>query len=143
MSLNWNLGPNADEILRRYPSVKHEDGTESQNPVTYTIVVSTMAIGIGKLTKAKAAEFYARLSVLDRLHGPFVRDGEGKPRPITPEDILAHVGLETNVFPEETRAKWTKRILDDRLSSFVWRFNRAAEDAEKSVKADSVPAVEG
>lgn len=58
MSLNWNLGPNADEILRKYPSVKHEDGTESQNPVTYTIAVSTMAIGIGRLTRAKAADFY-------------------------------------------------------------------------------------
>lgn len=139
MSLNWNLGPNADEILRKYPSVKHEDGTESQNPVTYTIVVSTMAIGIGRLTRAKAADFYARLRVLDKLHGPFVRDGDGKPRPITPEDVLAHVGLTTNVFPEETQAKWIKRILSDQLSDSAWQFNRAAEAAEK-VKADSAPA---
>lgn len=141
MSLNWYLGPNADEIMRKYPPVEHEDGTQSQNPVTYTIIMSTMSTGIGKLTQAKASDFYARLSVLNKLRGPFVRDADGKPRPITPEDILAHVGLTTNVFPEETQARWTRRILDDQLSSFRGQFALALLDEKlTTLKTADSPA---
>lgn len=134
MSLIWNLGPNADKRRELYPP-----RGEYMNPVTYTLITLTMSIGMGKLTKANAAEFYARATLSDKLYGPLLGNEDGSPRAITPEDVLAHVGLTTNVI-DEARGPWLKRILSDQLSDSAWQFNRAAEAAEKAVKADSVPA---
>jgi hypothetical protein len=111
MSLNWNLGPNADKIRELYPPTF--DGNQdavtytmlypptsdgNQNAVTYTIIMLTMGTGIGNLTEANAAEFFARASVSEKLHGPFLRQADGKPQPLTPADVAAHIGLTTNVF---------------------------------------------
>lgn len=142
MSLNWNLGPNADKIRELYPPTS--DGY--QNVVTYTIIMLTMGTGIGNLTEANAAEFFARASVSEKLHGPFLRQADGKPQPLTPADVAAHIGLTTNVFPTESRTAWTKRVFGNALDDATYRFRsdmrRAAESEVKSDLESSEPTTE-
>ena len=126
MSLTWNLGPNADKRRELYPP-----RDEYMNPVTYTLITLTMSIGMGKLTKANAAEFYVRATLSDKLYGPFLGNEDGSPRAITPEDVLAHVGLTTNVI-DEARGPWLKRIIGGYLDDRVGQFKRqvAATDTK-------------
>ena len=111
MSLNWNVTKCAD----------HEAlSTDEQWPITQTRIFATMAVGIGEIRNDDdAAEFFARLSLLDSLDGPFLVDGKGKRSEITPDMVRRYVGLSTNVFPRESRAKWLKRIGEARLDDSV------------------------
>jgi len=120
VSLRWDVTNVKDREVNFPPT---EDG--HQNPVTYTLIMLTMSVGIGELTAANVGEFYARASLIDTLDGPFMYepDGEGghRDRRITIEDVRGHVGLSTNVFPVETRAAWLKRVVGNHLDQQVRR----------------------
>lgn len=95
-----------------------EDGEGvRQNPVTKSLIFATMEVGLGSITKQNAVEFYARLSLVEKVRGAYVRripeDG-GRPveEPITLEQVQAHIGLSTNVA-RETPARWAKRFYDN------------------------------
>lgn len=119
MSLNWEVSK-----IKDYETVCMEDdpeeGGRKLTVVTWSLVVATMSVGMGRITEENAAQFYARLAIIEKLHGPFMQrvepDGNGghkvTPRFFTPEEVWAHVGLWTNVFPMETDAKWRKRQVE-------------------------------
>jgi len=113
MSLNYDLRETAD-----FDAIT----TDEAWPVTQAIIFATMAVGIGDLSEANLPEFYARISLYEQVGGAFLReftDDGPVDRPLTYDDLRARVGLKTNVFPVETRAKWLKRVvgntLDDRV----------------------------
>ncbi len=114
MSLNWDLSKAED-----WESLK----TDEEWPVTQTLIFRTMAVGIGEITEKTLPEFYARIAFLERLNGSFVKaqddSGAWVDRPITVDDIRRRIGLTTNVFPQETRAKWAKRQADSVLTDLV------------------------
>ncbi len=115
MSLNWSL-----EGCEDWEALK----TDEEWPITQTLIFATMGVGIGEITEKTLPEFYARIAFLERLNGSFVKaqseDGsDWVDRPITVEDIRRRIGLTTNVFPQETRAKWAKRQADMALTDLV------------------------
>lgn len=90
----------------------NDDGTKEiseLNVVTQTLVFMTIAVGIGRITEETAGEFFARAALIERLDGPFMHQ-DGKPRLITEDDVIDHIGLRTNVSME-TRTKWTNRVV--------------------------------
>jgi len=96
--------------------------------ITETLIWMTMATGIGDLTEKNAPEFYARVNLLEKLDGASIRQtnketGEVEDYHITFEDVRKRIGMVTNVFPMETRAKWLKRqigrVMDAEAKKFA------------------------
>lgn len=116
MSLDWNLTGIKD--YNEVCWITDDKGEKRLDGVTQTIIWATMAVGIGTITEANAPEFFARISIIEDMDGAWMIGPDGPVR-FTYEDVVRHIGLKTNVFPEETRAKWIKRqvtrVMDDRV----------------------------
>lgn len=80
------------------------------HPRTEQIVFGCMATGIGTLTEKNIGEWYGRYTIWCQVNG-FTRDLDLLPY----KDVVQHIGLTTNVFPEEARTKWYKRIIGERI----------------------------
>ena len=98
MALTWDLTD-----IKNYEDVcweKNDDGTDRLNPVTESLIWLSMGIGMGNITEANANEFYIRVALYEDLFGNMLstfENGVKKYIPITPEDIISHIGLRTNV----------------------------------------------
>jgi hypothetical protein len=109
MALTWDITncKDSEELL-----------TEEQWDTTQAMIFATMGVGIGKITEDNWPEFYARLLVAEYYGTDF-----------TPALVRRYVGLHTNVFPLETRAKWLKRVIGSRLDEAVHRAKRVEANA--------------
>jgi hypothetical protein len=85
--------------------------TDNERVTRDALTWATMAVGIGDITEDNVGEFYARVSLWEKLFGTY-RHGNGEPLYLTREDVARFVGLHTNVFPKEPQAKWLKRVFD-------------------------------
>lgn len=93
---------------------------DAEWPVTQGLIFSTMGVGLGSITEANEAIFYARQYIWNKLNGfP----------PYTPEQIHSYVGLKTNVS-DETQAAWQKRIMNGAILDAT-RYYKKALNAEE------------
>lgn len=123
MSLDFNVTK-----IKGYDNTSDDGigyGPSGLSPVTHSIVFACLTTGIGEITERTASEFWARICLYEKLEGAFLSTPDG-PRPFTMEDVYNHIGLTTNVFPEETRAKWMSRIIKARLEQEKTAFHRFA-----------------
>ena len=68
------------------------------NPVTDALIWLTIDIDLGSITTKNVADFYLRVSCVEKMIGARLRDSTTlKERPITLEDVQAHIGLSVNV----------------------------------------------
>jgi len=111
MSLDYYL----DEVVD-YESVCFDDGKLSF--VTSQLIFLTMSVGIGKITKKNAKDFYARAKLCSLVFSV---------TPPTPEDVYAHIGLRTNVV-DESDSSWRKRITDSILRDYRWEFYKKMDE---------------
>lgn len=101
MALTWDLGK-----IKNYEELcfsTDEDGNEKMTPQTEAMIWLTMSVGIGNITEKNAPQFYSRVRAYETLFGSFLIsfDENGKKyHPITPEDVVKHIGLRTNVTLE-------------------------------------------
>lgn len=108
MSLNYNLTK-----IKNYEKVCYtEDGALTRLTTGLTFMMPV--IGMAGITAGTAKTVYLRIALYEQLFGP-VREHER----ITMKQVLAHVGLTTNVA-SETDAKWERRTLKafKRLTDF-------------------------
>lgn len=124
MPLTWDTTDCADSEAIR-------EGNEWG--ITETLIFATMGVGIGHITEKNEAEFYARVTVMERLYGPLMvatRDGKRIDRPIMPADIHRRIGLRTNAaFTDETRASFMKRhITNGMLRDGVYKYGQAVRN---------------
>lgn len=105
MALHWNV-----ENVHDYENVCWiGEGDEREiNPITHALIFLTMSVGLGEITDKNADEFYARVHVMEQIHGHFTHIG-GEGVYISPLDVQRHIGLTCNVA-NETRAQWARRI---------------------------------
>lgn len=99
MSLDYNLKNihNSGSICFR------GDGT--MHPDTYNLIWATMAVDLGKITKANIPEWMVRLRILA------IVDGENGIWDTISEEVLTiHIGLSTNVS-SCTRAQFKRKII--------------------------------
>lgn len=122
MALSWNLEKIAD-----WKEVSEGEAWA----VTDMLIWCTLFTGIGQVTEQTAPEFYARIHWLETKEGAFLNGtdpetGERKGRPITIEDVIRRIGLETNAtYKTETRASWIKRTTKNDLDTAVREFKAA------------------
>jgi hypothetical protein len=122
MSLNFDLREIPEETRT---VIAEEDrpmdgihkGDRIMSPVTNALIWSTMGLGIGVINDDTADEFAARLALWQKVNGALLHkpdpEGEGWiPVEVTKDDVLAHKGLSTNVFPMERRSSWLKRTIE-------------------------------
>ena len=85
---------------------KRVDGGHHLNPITKTLVFSTMVIFMDSITEKNWEQFYERIAAWEKVFGSMteVRDRRFKTRwrdqYITPDDVRAHIGLTVNVMPK-------------------------------------------
>ena len=95
------------------PDWRYADDTKTSltrlSATTQTLIFATMSVGIGHITEKNAEEFYTRLAMLERVDGAMRRRG-GEPMCFTRDEVRAHIGLRTNVFPEESKATFHAKI---------------------------------
>ena len=97
------------------------DVAERMDPLTHALIWAPMGIQMGSITEDNYGEFWARVSLMEKLSGPFLhrraQGAEGwEPRPITLDEVKTHVGLKTNVS-DEGWASWAKSRAD------TWKAN--------------------
>ena len=72
-----------------------------------------MTVGMNHITEKNWREFFIRVSLEEKVHGATAvtidEDGNMQPRPITVQDVQAHIGLRTNAKPD-TKHQWMKRF---------------------------------
>ena len=95
MSLDWTINKVRDweEIAMNI---------EDEGDKTYHMIWMTMVIQLGGITKDNWKDFYARCAMIDILDGNDIY--------LSPEDVHRRIGLNTNVYPNEGRVKWTNRV---------------------------------
>jgi len=111
MSLNWDLSAvkNMEEVC--FVERDGEDGPGRYlNGITNSIIWGCLIVGIGTITEKGWEEWHLRYTLADRANGPYVKKG-GEAYRLTREDVKAHIGLKTNVFPKENDAKFLKKIM--------------------------------
>ena len=94
----------------RWPDVTKGDSV--LHPVTHALIMISMSVGLGGITRKNWHEWWARASLTQDVNGAPMHDGKGAPWFLTPEDVQAHIGLTVNVS-RETRAQWLQRWDDD------------------------------
>lgn len=97
-----------------------KEGGKRLHPITQALGFNTMVINLHKITKTNWKDFYARVAVWESIEGVQVYIG-GDDYPIKPEDVHNHIGLSTNVYENDSKAKF---------------FNRHAQDAKRRARAD-------
>lgn len=101
MALNFDLSE-----IENYETLcwtETEMGRQTLAPVTEALSFLTISVGIHQITEKNAEEFYDRVTQVEKKRGvtlnSVTEDNELQPRPITLDDVLAHVGLRTNASP--------------------------------------------
>ena len=121
MSLNFDL--------RKIPESVRTDPRDptKMNPVTEAIIWSSLSIDMGSITEKNIDEWMIRLALSDKLFGTMLHKNR-EPRPITREEIAAHVGLTTNVSTR-TRSNFVKRVTESFFKDAEYYLRRAKEES--------------
>jgi len=159
MSLDWNLTEieNREELCWTIAEVDSPargitKGDKILNPLTEGLIFATIVVGMGQLDKEGLDEFFARVSLYEKVNGAFMqevsKEGEYRDRPFTLDDLKAHVGLRTNVT-YEPRSEWLERILQRHfptlepahnyyLVEFIWDDDELEMEVAGASPADAV-----
>jgi hypothetical protein len=117
MSLNFDFANMIERVGReeydRITTSPSTRGKESQkwHPVTDALIWATMHVDLGSITEKNVDEWTWRISLYQRLRGPYMKQKDGAFR-ITRKDIENHIGMITNVT-DKTRRQWIAKITKD------------------------------
>lgn len=105
MSLNFDLTKVADVFI-----TDPQDSTK-MHPIANALIWATIAVDIGEITEANAAEFYWRIRFNQLIYGGAeLNFSTGDGLYLTEADVRNHIGLKTNVFPNKTRKQFLARF---------------------------------
>lgn len=148
MALIWDLTKIPNHQEQCWTPALNADGTQQHDsagkplwdlkPVTNALIWSSIAVGLREITTANYIEWYARMRVGDALAGSTVLLGPDGPRPITLDEVRAHIGLATNVTPE-TRRKWGQRQIQYQLEEEMAAAARTAAVWDAAERAAAQP----
>ena len=96
-----------------------KEGGKRLHPITQALGFNTMVINLHEITQANWKDFYARVAVWESIQGPQVYIGADDYH-LKPEDVHNHIGLITNVYENDSKAKF---------------LNRHAQDAKRKTRA--------
>lgn len=163
MSLNWDttkvqyFQDNPEDL---YVTINKgtPDEYEDLNAETKSLVFGSMAVGIGNISISNASDWYARWKIYEKfddfyLYG-YVKDGGVEKVYLTPEILIKHINLTTNVSLESNAlwvnryfkapsinsddAKPTKREIQSLLNQYKKEFESALEQMLTNNKKESM-----
>ncbi len=102
------------------------DEKNQLRPKAYAVVMMTMLVGMGEITKKNFQEFYRRACMAEAVSGALCQDSKG-PCYITLEDVRQMIGLKTNVFPSWPPKKFEAHVAKIALARCVEK--REGEEA--------------
>jgi hypothetical protein len=116
MPLTWDTAEieNYEEVCFMHaeadmPAHGIEAGDRMLNPVTNALIWASLGTGIGKIKDTNAAEVYARIRLIEALHGPLLYR-PGSKDGITLDDVRKHIGLTTNAaFTDKSRTDFLRQ----------------------------------
>lgn len=118
MSLDWNASKieyfkkNPDELWVKVKT--NMDEYDDVNAETKSLIFGSMAVGLGSITYSNSAEWYARWKLMEEYDGLYLYrtfgDGIDEKVYITPEVVLKHINLSTNVSNRST-SEWCKNFV--------------------------------
>ena len=119
MTLNWStqkikyFNDNPDKLYVKI-SKGNPDEHEDVNAETKGLIFGSMSVGFGTITEKNASEWYARWKMLETydkyaLCSVLSKDGKYEDVYLTPEIVIKHIGLNTNVSLVTT-ADWSKNF---------------------------------
>jgi hypothetical protein len=75
MSLDWSIDKvkNADDLCWLPAKPGQTDDQRDMNPVTHSLIMSTMAVDMGEITKKNCEEFFIRLDTSHRQRAHHLR----------------------------------------------------------------------
>jgi hypothetical protein len=132
MSLNWDLSgiKNQKELCWVEAGLNpHGQPQVKMHPTTETLIFLMLAIEIGEITEKNWEEWFVRARVWEKAMGALRHDGK-EDFPTTPEEVKAHIGLKTNVFPKASAVAFAKKLVralerDER--GVLYKFKREQE----------------
>lgn len=135
MALNWSVTKikyfqdNPEELYFTY-SKGSPDEYEDLNPITKALVFGSMIVGIGDLNYKTAPDFYARWKFHEDVDKLYLceryQDNNWTKEYLTPEIMLRHLGLGTNVAFLNDK-NWISKTLES--------LKRTGDDKEMNAKA--------
>ncbi|MEE8615533.1 MAG: hypothetical protein V3T11_10025 [Roseateles sp.] len=131
MALQWDVSK-----IKNHEKVTTviKDGEEHWHPVTDKLVWGCMSAGMGEITEDNWKTFLARLTVVESLWGCKTLT--------TAAEVYAHIGLEVNVYDDETDDEWALKIVKRELASRIRNANAPDADAEAADGSDDYTTVE-
>lgn len=140
MSLDWNLTEieNHEEVCW----IDDGHGGHRLSPVTETLILMTIPLGMTAITPATVEEYATRIAMIQDVDGGLLlgtdpETGDRTDVRVTTADVYAHVGLRTNAS-SRTRGSFLKTVYDtvkDRVrneepsKNVTDRFDEATRDA--------------
>lgn len=135
MSLNWNISKVKDHKKLCWVTAEHdapEDGTKKGDrvmaPTTNALIWSSMIVELGSITEKNADEWRWRLNRLVEIGCAPYNRGD-KPWVPTLDEIKAHVGLSTNVYPDKTRKQFEVKLR--RMTASLVKSKATADEAKE------------
>ena len=123
--------------------VKSSDGKFDLSPATVAVLNYMPIIGIPTLAKHNAVDAWCRITLFELLYGPLVRQAgeaglKGRPYFVTKDDVIRHIGLETEGtcmhFAEfyEKHCLGASGIATNDTAAFIANGGRALLDVSKT-----------
>ena len=111
MTLSYNFAGMINRIGKEKFNEITNHPTEKGHwhPVTDALIWVTMGIGIGDITEKNVNEFADRVLTLQAATGGLIATTK-ESIVVTREDVEAHIGMTTNVFPKWTKTKFYAHI---------------------------------
>lgn len=115
MSLNWDVSKIAN-YAENFPDRVGSDGSRQWNIVTDSLVWYALMCGFQQINGKNVDEVAKRVFACERALGPMITkntDTGFEPRRITYDEILKHIGLQTNCSNKTTAqfAKWLSTVI--------------------------------
>ena len=130
MSLNYDLSEIEDwENRCRVP---RDDGTLSHvlSGITEALIFATMTIDLGEITQKNHIEFYTRMMMYKFINPNIYKS-------ITLDDVIAHIGLTTNVM-NTTPLKFNKKLGLMARDRIGWDIDCEQREADKALEVNDV-----
>lgn len=130
MSLDWNV----DKVKDKDTVCFHEvNGERHLTNTTYTLIWTMIPIQMPSITAKNVDEVFRRIYAYERLKGA-MRNAKPAEGPMTPhfftyDEIVAHIGLETNVT-KATETALLKNWIENFYRDKTWEVRGIIEKAK-------------
>jgi len=109
-------------------------GKRVEHPFNFTMGIFMIHCGIQTITEANAAEFYMRAKLIEVNFGSLFTNGDGTSRHLTTDDVIAYIGLSSNVSPY-SEAQFFGHLRKDVIHNLRQTMKYALRQRDDAIKA--------